>query len=102
MSATPRGEAAKASSELASRKRELRAASLARRRALSTADVETLSAVIQGRLLALPQFQAARTVHCYVGVKANEVRTDRILEETLANGRRLVVPCVAGAVLEPG
>lgn len=77
------------------RKRELRAAALAARRALSPREVQALSTTIQEELLALPEFRAARVVHSYVGVKSNEVRTDRILLETLQSGRRLVVPRVA-------
>ena len=86
--------------DLNTSKSALRSALLARRRALTPSEVASLSLAAQERLLALDVFSAARTVHCYVGVKANEVRTDRVLEETLASGRRLVVPCVVGDVLE--
>ncbi len=64
------------------------------------AHVETLSRGIQEAFLALREFREAWVVHSYVGIKANEVRTDRILLETLRSGRRLVVPRVSGDRLE--
>jgi 5-formyltetrahydrofolate cyclo-ligase len=81
---------------LQARKRELRAAALARRRVLSEDEVVALGTAIQERLLGLEQFRTARLVHCYVGVKFNEVRTEQILRETLRSGRRLAVPRVEG------
>lgn len=84
---------------LRARKRELRASMLARRNALPVVEVARLGAAIQDRLLALPEYEAARVVHSYVGVKANEVPTHRILQETLRSSRRLVVPRVDGEVL---
>lgn len=78
------------------RKRQLRAVALATRRAMSPAEAAERSAAIQERLLELPDFQRARVVHSYVGVKDNEVSTDRILQETLRSGRTLIVPRVEG------
>jgi 5-formyltetrahydrofolate cyclo-ligase len=77
-------------------KRRLRDEAAALRRGMSPREVETRSAVIQEALLALEEYAAARVVHAYVGVKGNEVRTDRLLLETLRSGRRLAVPRVDG------
>jgi 5-formyltetrahydrofolate cyclo-ligase len=90
------GEAVGADATLLEQKRALRQAALAERAVLLPDEVESLSAAIQERLLAVEEYARARTVHAYVGAKANEVRTDRILARTLASGRRLVVPRVAG------
>jgi 5-formyltetrahydrofolate cyclo-ligase len=84
------------SQELRERKRALRESMLVARAALSERAVAQKSAVIQGRLLGLDEFRHARLVHCYVGVKAGEVRTDRILAETLRSGRRLALPRIEG------
>lgn len=81
---------------LAARKQKLRSAALASRRTMSPADVAARGRAIQEALLELPEFEAARVVHCYMGIKANEVPTRRILEETLRSGRRLAVPRVDG------
>jgi 5-formyltetrahydrofolate cyclo-ligase len=84
---------------LRSAKAALREEAAARRAAMRPAEVDQRSAVIQETLLALEEYRAARVVHAYVGVKGNEVRTDRILLETLRSGRRLAVPRVAGEEL---
>ncbi len=84
------------SQELRQRKRALRESMLAARGALFPEAVTEMSVAIQERLLGLDEFRRARLVHAYVGAKANEVRTDRILAETLRTGRRLAVPRVEG------
>ncbi|MFN2432677.1 MAG: 5-formyltetrahydrofolate cyclo-ligase [Gemmatimonadota bacterium] len=88
--------AADAAAGVTLRKRELRRTQLARRRSLSAADVERMSVAAQEALLAQEAFRTAGLVHAYVGVKANEVRTDRVLLETLRSGKRLAVPRVEG------
>ena len=99
MKRTGPGTAPAADPGLLARKRRLREAALAARRTLSPREVAGLSVAIQEQLLALEEYRAARVIHAYVGVKANEVRTDRILLETLESGRRLVVPRVEGGEL---
>jgi 5-formyltetrahydrofolate cyclo-ligase len=89
-------EALARDADLRSRKAALRDSVLAERRALGADLVADLSAAIQARLLGLEEFHRASLVHCYAGAKANEVRTDRILAETLRTGRRLAVPRVEG------
>jgi 5-formyltetrahydrofolate cyclo-ligase len=93
-------DAPAAEERLRARKRALRAAALAARRSMDPAEVAALGAAIQEHLLQLRDYRDARTVHCYVGVKANEVPTHRILREALRSGRRLVVPRVDGDRLE--
>jgi 5-formyltetrahydrofolate cyclo-ligase len=85
--------------DLRADKAALRREAAARRAAMRPAEVDQRSAVVQEALLALEEYRAARVVHAYVGVKGNEVRTDRILLETLRSGRRLAVPRVAGEEL---
>ena len=50
------------------------------------------SAAIARQLLALPEYQAAGTVFCFVGT-AHEIDTTAILEDALGRGKRLCVPC---------
>lgn len=55
---------------------------------------------IAAHLLAMPEYQAAGTVFCFVGT-AREIDTRPILEDALAAGKRLCVPlCVDKGVME--
>lgn len=55
---------------------------------------------IAAHLLAMPEYLAAETVFCFVGT-AKEIDTRRILEESLAAGKRLCVPlCISKGVME--
>lgn len=55
---------------------------------------------ISRHLLALPEFQAAEHIFCYVGT-AYEINTQPILREILAAGKQLSVPrCVDGGRME--
>ena len=55
---------------------------------------------IAAHLLAMPEYQAARTVFCFVGT-AREIDTRPILEAILASGKALCVPlCAAPGVME--
>uniref|UniRef100_A0A7C4QTC7 5-formyltetrahydrofolate cyclo-ligase n=1 Tax=Schlesneria paludicola TaxID=360056 RepID=A0A7C4QTC7_9PLAN len=57
---------------------------------------DELSRQIVARFMALPEYQAARTVLFYLDVRS-EVRTRHSLPEALASGKRIVVPyCVDG------
>lgn len=94
------GGGAPSADELRARKRALREVKLAERRALPPNEAMQRGIAAQEELLALDAYRKARVVHSYVGVKANEVRTERILLETLRSGRRLVVPRIAGDDLE--
>ena len=56
------------------------------------AQVRQKSRMIQERLLALPEYQSAAVVHCYVSSKDNEVDTYGVMSRALAQGKRVVVP----------
>lgn len=74
-------------------KAELRAQGQAQRRA--DPDVAARSAAIVGHLVADPRWQAARAVAAFVGVKG-EPDTRELLARTLAAGKRLWLPRMAG------
>ena len=58
------------------------------------------SRAIAAHLLAMPEYQAAGTVFCFVGME-REVDTRPILEDVLAAGKRLCVPlCVGDGIME--
>ena len=56
-------------------------------------DRETRSRAIQQRLMERPEFHSAKVVLSYIGVKS-EVGTGLIVQEALAEGKRLAVPYV--------
>lgn len=62
-----------------------------RRRKLDTAWVQKASESIQRKALALPEFQRAPIVGCYLAT-AREVQTALIIETALAQGKRVCVP----------
>ena len=58
------------------------------------------SRAIAAHLLAMPEYQAAGTVFCFVGME-QEVDTRPILENVLAAGKRLCVPlCTEPGIME--
>ena len=58
------------------------------------------SRAIAAHLLAMPEYQTAGTVFCFVGTK-REVDTRPILEDALAAGKRLCVPlCTEPGIME--
>ena len=58
------------------------------------------SRLIAAHLLAMPEYQAAKTVFCFVGT-SREIDTQTILEHALASGKRLCVPlCVEKGIME--
>ena len=82
----------------AEEKQLLRKAVRAQERALSDAYKAASSAAIARRLLAMPEYQEADTVFCFVGT-AREIDTTAILEDALSSGKRLCVPLCVGAGL---
>lgn len=74
---------------LRAEKAALRADMLSRRDALE--DRGPLGAKIHAKILALPEWEAARTVSTYVGVNS-EVPTIPLIEAALAAGKVVVVP----------
>jgi 5-formyltetrahydrofolate cyclo-ligase len=80
------------------RKKAIREQAHAARNALE--DKDGLSRLICERLVALPEYWAAKTVMYYVDVRS-EVRTRHFLQTALGHGKRIVVPyCVQGDELE--
>ena len=77
-------------------KEELRARGMACRR--GQADKDEVSRRILARLVALPEYGAARTVMTYVSLP-DEVHTHWLIEHAWAAGRRVVVPYCAGSLL---
>lgn len=76
------------------RKQAIREQAHANRRAQE--NKEELSRRICEQFAALPEYQAARMVMCFVDVRT-EVRTRQFLPEALTHGKRIVVPyCVDG------
>ncbi len=77
----------------AEEKRLLRTRLGAARRALTPEDVRVRGARAQERLLATPEFQAARTVALYAALPG-EVPTDAVLAAALADRKTVVFPVV--------
>jgi len=75
------------------RKRGLRAQILSKREALSEKTLRRQSDRVIARLQTLPQFAAAKTVHCYVSWR-HEVATHDFIRNMLDQGKRVVVPVV--------
>jgi 5-formyltetrahydrofolate cyclo-ligase len=75
------------------RKERCRALARTRRDALLPAQIESLSDMIHERAIASWEYQQARTVMLYAS-HGSEVRTDRLIAATLADGKRLILPRV--------
>ena len=83
-------------------KQELRTEFLARRRAIEPDEATLWSALIQMRVIALPELQERGDVYVYVAADG-EVETRQLIEELLWRGRRVLIPAARGAgVLEWG
>jgi len=72
-------------------KAALRSQMLAKRDALSRGEVETLSGAIAERLFASQRFKEAKIVAFYLP-KGNEVDTAKMIEQTIALGKEVLVP----------
>lgn len=75
--------------DIAERKKIIREQAHANRNAQPNKD--ELSKTICDRFMAMPEYQAARTVMFYIDVRA-EVRTRHSLPDALASGKTIVVP----------
>lgn len=81
-------------SSVAELKKTIREQSHANRNAL--AEKDELSKLILARVMALPEYNAAKTVMFYVDVRS-EVRTRQALPLALESGKRIIIPyCVDG------
>ena len=72
-------------------KSDIRSIIESQRRSLSGESVAFKSSKIISHLKKLPEYQAAKTVHCYVAWR-NEVNTHQLIKDTLETGRRVIVP----------
>ena len=81
-------------------KQQLRRTMRALESGLSARYKEESSRAIAGHLLAMPEYQEAGTVFCFVGTD-REIDTRLILEDILAAGKRLCVPlCTGKGIME--
>ena len=81
-------------------KQQLRRTMQALESGLSARYKEESSRAIAAHLLAMPEYQEAGTVFCFVGT-SREINTRPILEDILAAGKRLCVPlCVGNGIME--
>ena len=81
-------------------KQQLRRTMRALEAGLSARYKEESSRAIAGHLLAMPEYQEAGTVFCFVGTD-REINTYPILEDVLAAGKRLCVPlCIGKGIME--
>ena len=76
-------------------KRALRAATLARRRALTPEQVVNQSLVLQQRFLELPEFQRSKVLALYAPIH-HEVETAAVAQAALSAGKTLLYPAVDG------
>ncbi len=84
----------------AEEKQQLRRTLRALERSLSERYRAESSQAIARHLLAMPEYQAAGTVFCFVGTR-REIDTAAILEDALAAGKQLCVPlCVGEGLME--
>lgn len=72
-------------------KNELRKSILQARKSLPEEEVATKSRSITEKLLSLPEYREAQMVMLYLDFR-NEVATGELVKETLAAGKRVVVP----------
>ena len=80
-------------------KKSLRAAMLARQKALSSDYVQAASDDIQSQLLSSALYQNAESIFTYISMP-QEPSTDRIILQAFADGKRVYVPkCVHGRML---
>ncbi len=73
------------------RRNKLRRRILARRGQMSAEERRTKSALIAGRLLAMPEFKRAGTIFIYINFRS-EVETMALADKCLELGKRLCVP----------
>ena len=76
-------------------KKALRREIGAKKRALSSADIEARSAVLAAKLYETPQYKSAKSLYAYLSFN-QEVRTEPIIRRAWAEGKRVAVPKVFG------
>ncbi|MHB8124740.1 MAG: 5-formyltetrahydrofolate cyclo-ligase [Desulfitobacteriaceae bacterium] len=82
-------------------KKEVRKLVLAKRASLGESTRTNKSFHIQKKVLALSEYETAKTVMLFLNFR-DEVETTELAKETLARGKRLVLPrCAPGGILIP-
>jgi len=82
-------------------KKEVRKSVLAKRAGLGESARTTKSLQIQKKILAFSEYETAKTVLLFLNFR-DEVETTELAKETLARGKRLVLPrCAPGGILIP-
>lgn len=76
-------------------KQELRKAIRARKRAMTWEEIQTRSAALCRKFLQTEEYRRARTLYGYLPYN-QEVRTEAILEQAMADGKKVAVPKVYG------
>ena len=76
-------------------KQELRKAIRARKRAMTGEKIHTRSAALCRKFLQTEEYRRARTLYGYLPYN-QEVRTEAILEQAMADGKKVAVPKVYG------
>ncbi len=72
-------------------KSKIRSRIESQRRSLASELVHSQSSKIISHLKDLPEYRAAKSIHCYVACR-NEVNTHQLIKDTLQTGRRIIVP----------
>lgn len=82
-------------------KKEIRKLVLAKRASLGEAARADKSLLIQKKVMALAEYQAAKTIMLYMNFR-DEVETTELTKDVLASGKQLVLPCCAdGGIIIP-
>ena len=76
-------------------KKALRREIGAKKRALSVADIESRSAILADKLYKTTQYRDCQSLYAYLSFN-QEVRTNPIIEQAWADGKRVAVPKVVG------
>lgn len=72
-------------------KADLRNHLLQKRNRLTRAEIKVISQQITDKVIRLPEFQDAKTIHCYLSID-NEISTNQITGKLSELGKKLVVP----------
>lgn len=82
-------------------KKEIRKLVLAKRASMGESIRANKSLLIQKKVLALAEYQAAKTIMLFMSFR-DEVETKELAEDVLAGGKRLVLPfCAPGGIIIP-
>ena len=70
-----------------------------KKKQMTDREIETLSLQLSEAFLSLPEYTSSKMIFAYISFN-QEVRTHRIIEQALADGKMLAVPRVVGDNLE--